>query len=362
MKKNNIIAAALAICCLAGCSQNTGSVTDESGGSVTEQVPAVSESTGAPTMVAPHFYDVDLPNAPVVTVGESSEEVSSDEPETQRNAHADDTVDKTVENGEVFSLESGATYSVDEGSSLVCSSGGKIFVPEGAELIVNGSLRLDGELELDGGGYLGIGSGGAVYGDGALKVIRSFDDIACEGNCTVKITPPEPVEDNGCTKVGGVLIANKKYSLPEDYAPGLENFVLDALDEMRIDSGYPYEIVSGFRDYDSQQRNFDYWCEQDGYDAAIMYSSPPGHSEHQTGLTMDLDSLEESYGETFEGMWLENNCYKYGFIIRYPQGKEDITGYTYEPWHVRYLGKSTAKLVHDSGLTLEEFLNVSGTP
>ena len=75
---------------------------------------------------------------------------------------------------------------------------------------------------------------------------------------------------------------------------------------------------------------------------------------------MDLDAFEESYGETPEGIWLAENCWRYGFIIRYPKGKEEITGYTYEPWHVRYLGKSTAKLVYDSGLTLEEFLNVEG--
>lgn len=361
MNRKHVTAIILAICCLTGCSQkNTSSEKSDVQSSSTVQAPVTSESSGAPTMFAPHFYDVDLPDAPTIVIGEG--EASSDTIEVSKNDHVNDTVESTIESGDTFALKSGDTYTVSAGNSLVCASGGKITIPSGAELIVNGSLQLDGELELEGGGYLGIGQGAAVFGDGSLKVLDSFDDIGCEGDCTVSITPPQPIDNNGCTKVGGVLIANKVYSLPEDYAPGLEDEVLDALEEMRADSGYPYEIVSGFRDYASQQRNFDYWCEQDGYEAAIMYSSPPGHSEHQTGLTMDLDSLEESYGDTFEGMWLANNCYLYGFIIRYPEGKEDITGYTYEPWHVRYLGKSTAKLVHDSGLTLEEFLNVSGTP
>ena len=73
---------------------------------------------------------------------------------------------------------------------------------------------------------------------------------------------------------------------------------------------------------------------------------------------MDVGRLEYDYAHTDEGIWLTENCYKYGFIIRYPEDKTEITGYIYEPWHIRYLGESTAKLVHDSGLTLEEFLKV----
>lgn len=353
--------ALLTVCCFAavcfsGCARQDAESKTSSliGSSIESTVSSSSEKEGAPEIVAPHFYDVDFSS---VSVADSEE--PSDKPEISADIHKGDSVDKTVQSGEELVIAAGETYTVDEGSRLVCEDGGKIIVSPNAEFIVNGSVHLNGEMELFGGGFLGIGKNAAVDGGGSLKVLDSFDDIDCEGSCKVAITPPEPVDDNGCTRVGGVLIANKKYSLPEDYAPGLEDEVVEALEEMRLDSGYPYEIVSGFRDYDSQKRNFDWWCEQDGYDAAITYSAPPGHSEHQTGLTMDLDSLEESYGKTPEGIWLAENCYKYGFIIRYPEGKEDITGYTYEPWHVRYLGKSTAKLVFDSGFTLEEFLDVS---
>ena len=74
---------------------------------------------------------------------------------------------------------------------------------------------------------------------------------------------------------------------------------------------------------------------------------------------MDISSMKQSYGNTPEGKWLAEHCWEYGFLLRYPKNSESITGYIYEPWHVRYLGKSTAKLVHDSGLTLEEFLGVA---
>lgn len=271
---------------------------------------------------------------------------------------------RTVAKSEILTVKSGETLYIKDGAELTvdgdinCENGGGIKIQSGGSLLLNGKMTLDGNLEL--GGFLGIRENGEIGGSGVLTVLNSFDDINCEGTCKAKIKPPEPKNENGCTTIGGVLIANKKYSLPEDYGDGLTDDTYNALLEMREDSGYYMEIVSGFRDYASQQRNFDYWCEIDGYEQALTYSSPPGHSEHQTGLTMDITSLEEDYADTEEGQWLAENCHKYGFIIRYPKGMEHITGYTYEPWHVRYLGKSTAKLVHDSGLTLEEFLGVKG--
>lgn len=95
---------------------------------------------------------------------------------------------------------------------------------------------------------------------------------------------------------------------------------------------------------------------------ADKYSAKPGMSEHQTGLAIDLSTpsikneLVEKFDTTKEGIWLRDNCYKYGFIIRYPKSKEDITGYAYEPWHVRYVGKEVAQEIYDKALTLEEYL------
>jgi len=96
---------------------------------------------------------------------------------------------------------------------------------------------------------------------------------------------------------------------------------------------------------------------------AAKYVALPGQSEHQTGLAMDVTSesanwgLSNNFGETNEGKWLKDNCYKYGFILRYPEGKEDITGYNYEPWHIRYVGKKVSTYIYTNNITLEEFFS-----
>ena len=102
------------------------------------------------------------------------------------------------------------------------------------------------------------------------------------------------------------------------------------------------------------------------YAAADTYSARPGHSEHQTGLAADIKGpnnnlyLDQRWINTSEGQWLNNNCYKYGFIIRYPSGKESITGYIYEPWHIRYVGTEVATQLYNGGnwITLEEYLGI----
>lgn len=167
---------------------------------------------------------------------------------------------------------------------------------------------------------------------------------------------------DGITYVDGILIANKTYSLPSDYNPGVDSEAYNALCEMEnaaATDGIVLFVVSGFRDYDTQEAIYNRYVYQSGQAAADTFSARPGHSEHQTGLAFDLNSLEESFGDTPEGKWLAENCCKYGFIIRYPKGKDDITGYMYEPWHVRYLGKDIAQKVYKSGLTLEEYLGIT---
>lgn len=119
---------------------------------------------------------------------------------------------------------------------------------------------------------------------------------------------------------------------------------------------------SGFRSYQTQEELFSSYVNQHGMEAANRFSARPGQSEHQTGLVMDITSkqvdfaLTEDFGETPDGIWLRDNAHRFGFIIRYPEGKEEITGYTYEPWHVRYLGEEVATAVFESGLTYEEFI------
>lgn len=218
-----------------------------------------------------------------------------------------------------------------------------------------GDIVIEGSMEL--GGTLTIEETGTISG-GTLTVLNSFDDIDCMGSVTSEIIPPEPITENGVTTVGGILLVNKVYSLPEDYGGELDSGAYGAWVRMKEETGYDFTLLSGYRSYQRQQELFDYWVEQDGYEAALMESALPGRSEHQSGLAMDVGKLEYEYAHTDEGIWLAENCHKYGFIIRYPEDKTEITGYIYEPWHIRYLGESTAKLVHDSGLTLEEFLKV----
>ena len=169
---------------------------------------------------------------------------------------------------------------------------------------------------------------------------------------------------NGMTYVDGLLIANKTYALPSSYNPGaLLNECYDAFDKMQTDAWYGaglylYEI-SGFRSYETQQNLYDRYVATDGKAEADTYSARPGHSEHQTGLALDVNSLYESFADTAEGRWLAANAHKYGFIIRYPKGKTDQTGYIYEPWHIRYVGVEKATKIFNSGLCLEEYYGLT---
>lgn len=119
--------------------------------------------------------------------------------------------------------------------------------------------------------------------------------------------------------------------------------------------------VSGYRSYDRQVTIYNNNIKKYGQEYTDTVSAKPGMSEHQTGLAMDISSKSNNYNltqqfeNTPEGVWLKENSYKYGFIIRYPKGKESITGYSYEPWHVRYVGKDFAKFLHTYDLTLEEY-------
>ena len=110
----------------------------------------------------------------------------------------------------------------------------------------------------------------------------------------------------------------------------------------------------------SQKYLYNSYVSRDGKEEADTYSARPGHSEHQTGLAFDLNSIDISFADTDEGKWVVDNCYKYGFIIRYPEGKDNITGYIYEPWHLRYVGVDLATKLYNQGdwITLEEYYGI----
>ena len=170
-------------------------------------------------------------------------------------------------------------------------------------------------------------------------------------------------EKNGITYVNNILVANKTYSLPESYNPGdLLSDCAKAFKEMKsaaAKEGLNIWIASGFRSYELQQSLYNRYSDRDGKDAADRYSARPGHSEHQSGLAIDLNEISSSFKDTAEGKWVAENCHKYGFILRYPQGKEAQTGYMYEPWHIRYVGVATATNIYNSGLSLEEYFGIT---
>lgn len=120
--------------------------------------------------------------------------------------------------------------------------------------------------------------------------------------------------------------------------------------------------VSAYRSYERQESIFQQHVASIGREEAERVSAPPGHSEHQTGLAIDVSSpsvnnqLVEEFGDTREGQWLAENAPLYGFIVRYPRDKEDVTGYQYEPWHIRHVGEQVAQVIATNGLTLEEHL------
>ena len=174
---------------------------------------------------------------------------------------------------------------------------------------------------------------------------------------------PAPVQYDipGLTYINGVLIANKSYSLPADFAPGLDSTCYNQfckLSSAAAQEGLNIYLSSGFRSYDYQAQIYNNYCARDGQAAADTYSARPGYSEHQTGLAIDVNQIDDSFIGTPEAIGLENHCHEFGFILRDPQGKQDITGYQYESWHIRYVGTDLATQIHASGLTLEEYFGI----
>ncbi|WP_185095198.1 M15 family metallopeptidase [Truepera radiovictrix] len=171
------------------------------------------------------------------------------------------------------------------------------------------------------------------------------------------------------------------YRLPESYAPNdlvsaelagfaggflVRELVIDdlrALREAAEADGLALELTSAYRSYGYQERTFAYWVAREGLEAALRSSARAGHSEHQLGTALDFRSAGgpdpwdvSDWGETPEGRWLAENAHRFGFVMSYPAGQEELTCYIYEPWHYRYVGREVARAVTESGLTLREWL------
>ncbi|HUY69706.1 MAG TPA: D-alanyl-D-alanine carboxypeptidase family protein [Candidatus Tyrphobacter sp.] len=156
---------------------------------------------------------------------------------------------------------------------------------------------------------------------------------------------------------GAVKTAGQPLCLSDKAAPALEAMIEDA-----GKAGIQIEVDSGFRGINSQSSAFIYWIESEG-SRAIDESAFPGYSEHQLGTAVDLTGasinwspVDPRFGDSPEGKWLEANAYKYGFVMSYPENEENITGYTYEPWHWRYLGPGIASAIHNFNLPPVSYL------
>lgn len=170
---------------------------------------------------------------------------------------------------------------------------------------------------------------------------------------------------DGITYIDGILIANKTYSLPDSYYPGgLTSEFNSAFNEMKnaaANDGLNIYVVSGFRSYNTQSTLYNNYVNRDGRDAADTYSARPGHSEHQSGLAADINMVDDDFEYTAEGKWLNDNAYKYGFILRYPKGKTNETGYIFESWHFRYVGVPLATKLYNGGnwISLESYFGIT---
>ncbi len=186
--------------------------------------------------------------------------------------------------------------------------------------------------------------------------------------CAVSVTVKEDEENKvkNVTYIDGILVVNKTYGVPKNYnqGGGLTKETQQAFEKMKNDAkkdGINLTIASGYRSYDYQKQLYEKYRARPNQSQEYVetYSARPGYSEHQTGLAIDVCMASQAFLGTPEQKWLEANCVKYGFVIRYPQGKEDKTGFMYEPWHIRYLGVETAKKLDESGLCLEEYLGIT---
>ena len=163
------------------------------------------------------------------------------------------------------------------------------------------------------------------------------------------------------TYIVGILIVNKDIPLPKTYNPGLNKKMMCCYFYMKMcamKDGARLKITSGFRSYEYQEKIYNEYVKKFGEERTNTFSAKPGYSEHQSGLAIDICDDSDSFIGTKEDIWLQKNAHKFGFIIRYPKGKNSITGYKYEPWHLRYVGIKHAKKIYEKKLTLEEYLGL----
>ena len=176
-----------------------------------------------------------------------------------------------------------------------------------------------------------------------------------------QLSPAEFVPSDLSTVVG----------VPNEFSQPLREPAAWAVEQLYAaaqSQGVSFGIISAYRDFNTQVALYNKFVNRDGQEAADTYSARPGHSEHQTGLAVDFDDgggcyLNACFESTAAGQWLAAHAYEYGFVLRYPSGKDAVTGFTFEPWHFRFVGVELATEMHNTGTsTLEEFFGLEPAP
>lgn len=278
---------------------------------------------------------------------------------------------KPENNNPTVSDSSSADESVSGGNTVnsITASSDYIYLLAGKTKSVTVQFQADNASDFEAAEWTSsdesvatVDSSGNITGvaPGTCTVTVSCEHASDEINVTVRNIE---IKD-GITYIDGIMIVNKIYGLPETYDPGdTLPETKDAFEKMSEDAAKEnlnIYVGSGFRTYEYQVEIFNNYSDIYGEEEANRFSSKPGHSEHQTGYTIDCNTIDSAFGDTRESDWLAQHCADYGFIVRYPDGKEDITGYEYEPWHIRYVGVDVAKEIYSKGLTLEEYLGIDG--
>ncbi|GIN72070.1 hypothetical protein J14TS2_25450 [Bacillus sp. J14TS2] len=200
-----------------------------------------------------------------------------------------------------------------------------------------------------------------TYHDEAIQVVAEPKEIAILVNKQYKLPDNYEPDDLVYPDVPFVFSEKiEKRKMRKEAAKALEKMFAGAEKDEIYLAG-----ASGYRSQETQMTVYNNYVNADGKEEADRYSARPGHSEHQTGLAIDLSGIsaecviEDCFADTAEAKWIADHAHEYGFIIRYPKDKENLTGYMYEPWHIRYIGKDLAKEIVEQDITLEEYYNVA---
>ncbi|HOO68036.1 MAG TPA: M15 family metallopeptidase [Bacilli bacterium] len=204
----------------------------------------------------------------------------------------------------------------------------------------------------------------------------SFDEVIIKINTNTGNDFYTDIKKTDTSK-DNLILVNKYYQLEEDFTPNnlvdmssqyayannkidaeVYEWYVEMCNAAKNEYGYTLITTSSYRTYETQEALYSKYKSRNGTEWADSYSARAGHSEHQTGLALDIVSYTNSMEDfelTDEYLWLKDNCYKYGFILRYPEGKENITGYEFEPWHYRYVGIDVATYIYENNITFDEY-------